>query len=519
MATPSLAMIPSAIADSKVYSVLPNNGDGDFTFNRDSSATRVGQDGLIQTVGFFGNELVTNGTFDTNLNNWNVTLAGQTVEWDNGRVKYITDGALAFLEQTITTVIGRVYRATVDINVTSGEFVLNVGGQDIEGDGVQTLEMLFTATSTTTLFQLKRKPGAAASGYFDNATFKEVTGDQPRLNYDISNGQVQSCPSLLLEPASTNLINFSEPTSSETTATGITYESYIWAVGHFTNCIKFGDNSQTRYRYFTGTIANSTAYVISAFVIMDDLSEPTLGTNSATGDFILRVGGTSASTGNLPNVNMGNSIYRVSSVITSGAGGGSTGLLKYTTQSNIGFRIVGFQVEALTYATSYIPTNGSSQTRAAETCNNVGTASTFNSTEGVLYAEVALNGLAPNSYIQISDNSYNNRVAFINNNSATAWRTFYRVGGASQIDSTASGLDVFVMNKIALSWKVNQFKFYVNGTKIVEDTSGSVNPANTFTRIDFSDIGNTNKFYGKVKDLRVYNEALTDAQLQTLTTL
>ena len=35
MATPSLAMIPSAYADSKVYSVLPNNGDGDFSFNRD----------------------------------------------------------------------------------------------------------------------------------------------------------------------------------------------------------------------------------------------------------------------------------------------------------------------------------------------------------------------------------------------------------------------------------------------------------------------------------------------------
>ena len=65
MATPSLAMIPSAYADSKVYSVLPNNGDGDFTFNRDSSATRVGQNGLIQTVGYFGNNLVTNGTFDT----------------------------------------------------------------------------------------------------------------------------------------------------------------------------------------------------------------------------------------------------------------------------------------------------------------------------------------------------------------------------------------------------------------------------------------------------------------------
>ena len=44
----------------------------------------------------------------------------------------------------------------------------------------------------------------------DNVSVKEVTGDQPRLNYDISNGVVQSCPSLLLEPASTNLLPYSE---------------------------------------------------------------------------------------------------------------------------------------------------------------------------------------------------------------------------------------------------------------------------------------------------------------------
>ena len=180
------------------------------------------------------------------------------------------------------------------------------------------------------------------------------------------------------------------------------------------------------------------------------------------------------------------------------------------------FYMWGAMLEEQSYATSYIPTAGTTITRAAETCNN--SKPSVNSTEGVLYAEVALNGLTPNSYIQISDNSYNNRVAFINNNSATSWRTFYRVGGASQIDSTATGLDVFEINKIALSWKVNSFKFYVNGTKIIEDTSGSVNAANTFTRIDFSDINNTNNFYGKVKGLAVYNEALTDAQLIELTT-
>ena len=67
---------------------------------------------------------------------------------------------------------------------------------------------------------------------------------------------------------------------------------------------------------------------------MDDLSEPVLGTSSTTGDFLFRVGGQSATTGNLPNVNMGNNIYRVSSKITSSSSGGTTGVVKYTGQSN-----------------------------------------------------------------------------------------------------------------------------------------------------------------------------------------
>ena len=67
MAIPSLAMIPSGYKDGKVYSVLPSNGDGDFTFSRGSNATRVNKDGLIETMPLevSDTELVTNGGFDT----------------------------------------------------------------------------------------------------------------------------------------------------------------------------------------------------------------------------------------------------------------------------------------------------------------------------------------------------------------------------------------------------------------------------------------------------------------------
>jgi hypothetical protein len=47
---PSLALIPSGVKASKVYSVLPTDGSGDFTFTRSGNATRVNSDGLIELV-------------------------------------------------------------------------------------------------------------------------------------------------------------------------------------------------------------------------------------------------------------------------------------------------------------------------------------------------------------------------------------------------------------------------------------------------------------------------------------
>ncbi len=49
MAKPKLALVPSTIG-TKVYSVLPSDGDGDFTFTRATKATRINSLGLIEEV-------------------------------------------------------------------------------------------------------------------------------------------------------------------------------------------------------------------------------------------------------------------------------------------------------------------------------------------------------------------------------------------------------------------------------------------------------------------------------------
>tara|TARA_R110002167_G_scaffold49273_1_gene144456 strand:- start:2220 stop:3407 length:1188 start_codon:yes stop_codon:yes gene_type:complete len=56
MAKPVLSLIP-ATQGSKLYSVLPENGVGDFIFTRSSEATRINKDGFIKKVGIDSSRL------------------------------------------------------------------------------------------------------------------------------------------------------------------------------------------------------------------------------------------------------------------------------------------------------------------------------------------------------------------------------------------------------------------------------------------------------------------------------
>ena len=49
MEAPNLAMIPSGVKATKLYSIMPENGVGDFTFARASTAYRLNKDGLIES--------------------------------------------------------------------------------------------------------------------------------------------------------------------------------------------------------------------------------------------------------------------------------------------------------------------------------------------------------------------------------------------------------------------------------------------------------------------------------------
>ncbi len=71
--------------------------------------------------------------------------------------------------------------------------------------------------------------------------------------------------------------------------------------------------------------------------------------------------------------------------------------------------------------------------------------------------------------------------------------------------------------KVAFSYKQNEFKFYVNGVLIGSSTSGNVPLANTLNQLKFQDGSSGSPFYGNIKDAKIYDTALTDQELQALT--
>jgi hypothetical protein len=171
----------------------------------------------------------------------------------------------------------------------------------------------------------------------------------------------------------------------------------------------------------------------------------------------------------------------------------------------------GIQAEIGTYPTSLIHTSGTAVSRLADVCNNSGSAQDFNS-EGVLYVEASAleNGL--DGRITFSDGTIDNRVSIEWDANANTIKGF--IGLYGNIDTT--NYDQTVMNKVALAYNNSEARLFVNGTKVSTDLSlGAISGMNT---LEFRNYTSGSPFYGKVRNLQVFTEALSDAELQQLTT-
>ena len=324
--------------------------------------------------------------------------------------------------------------------------------------------------------------------------------DEPRVDYlDNSDGH------LLLEPSRTNLLpysnDFTNGAYSKTRCT-VTSNQAISPDGTQNADLMTATGDDARLEDAVGTAGQSTT--MSLYV------------KSATGSDV--DGQIDFSGANTVTFTATNEWQRIDTTLTTLTI--NPRLRVRITNDGDSLYVFGGQVEYGSYATSYIPTNGSSVTRAADSCSGAGNSEVFNDSEGVLYAEIAaLTDDNTSRRISISDGSSNpNNLVSID----ISEYTDTIVGRIRTSDSevaflTKASQNQTQNNKIAVKYKVNDFALWINGVEVATDNNGAIPIGLDEISFDRGN-GTSNYFYGKIKDLKVYNTALTDAELITLTT-
>ncbi len=95
--------------------------------------------------------------------------------------------------------------------------------------------------------------------------------------------------------------------------------------------------------------------------------------------------------------------------------------------------------------------------------------------------------------------------------------TVSSAGTAVQITTTT--IDRTNFNKIAFRWKANDFSLWINGNLIETNTTLDIITANNLNRLTFGTWTNGQKLYAKVREIRIYDEYESDAEMTKLTTL
>ena len=189
-----------------------------------------------------------------------------------------------------------------------------------------------------------------------------------------------------------------------------------------------------------------------------------------------------------------------------------------STSDSADVSIWGAQIEQ-NYLTSYIPTQGSTVTRVQEVCNNGGSASTFNNSQGVLYVEVKGFQEAPDSsgYITISSPtvSFTNAVIMQFRNNGDL-RIYIGGSASSNIQFIDANINFTENNKIAVQYDSigSNYKLFVNGVSIARRVQATNQSVSGLSELNFN--YGTLEFVGNVKAVAVWKTFLTDLELEKL---
>ena len=139
----------------------------------------------------------------------------------------------------------------------------------------------------------------------------------------------------------------------------------------------------------------------------------------------------------------------------------------------------------------------------------------FNDSEGVLFADIAaLANDGTSRRISLSNGSTSQRVSLEVEENANDIQAII-VSGTSQVGMVVSLANVMLFNKIAFKYKENDFAIWANGFELDTDTNG-ITPT-SLSELAFDDGAGGADYFGKTKEIAYYDTALTDIELETLT--
>ena len=507
-----------------------------FDVARGSAGTRVNQSGLIESVTeILSADLVINGDFTTDTD-W--TLSSGITYNASKYLDFNLSSGQAKNTPNITFVQGKTYKVVYEIkNYVSGTIKFrfqngtNTIGSAQSGDGVKT-EFIICLDNSNNNFQFFGS--SSFVGSIDNVSVVEVNRDNlARIDYLDDAAGV-----LLTEPQSTNL----QPSSNDLTQSRAYTDATI-----VSNATTSPDGNINADKVVEGSLLSSHGLRDNPNIAATIAEDFTLSFFAKAGErHLISVSNAAESnteaTFNLTNGTIteegasitakmddyGNGWYRCSISGNSNAtisqmnikiATVETGSVTYQGDGVSGLYVWGCQTESLGYPTSYIPTEGVAATRLADVVNNAGDVNNFNSEEGVLFAEIsALANDLTNRYITIS-NGGDSYIRLTYTTTSNQLGARYYVNGTFQTALSHVLSDETEFIKVGFKWKENDFALWIDGVEVDTETNGSVNPPNTFDRLEFQRYGGLLPFYGKTKNIQVFDEALSDEELITLTTI
>ena len=412
------------------------------------------------------------------------------------------------------------------------------GGISFAGDGTAGITVAFASLSTVGSSDYNATTSQIHREY--SSTLKSVaTSGQPRFEYDpAADGQsVGTALGLLVESQSTNYNTKSEDIAGWSTPSNMTVSASAMVAPNGTltaDVLTVSDDTVAsgHFAYRASSDGTSGQTVAASFfaktagvnhIYFYDANTANAGADSVS-IFDLNngtIGGTNAP--NCKMIDCGNGWWRCVSVYTlTGAG---TSLRFYTTDNGStttyigngfdGFGLWGVQVEiGVSSESSYISTSGSTVSRAADSCSVDLSATNYSGGEGSLVVDLSVNGRTSGIGAVISDGSTENYYQVGQFASSLTYILYSELNNSVQANITQAETSIG-SKKLAASWDTNDISACLDGGAVTTDTS------NAFPLLTDLDIGSNPTgaavLNGHIKRLSLFNVALSDVELQSLT--